>query len=239
MKNQFMVGFAAVTALANLAGPANAEQLQSQNLLQQARIAQASSSSQQPAAVVRMPKKALEKVRWFNAPRQIDLIDDRPIVHDHRTGPEAAQLFDIPIAPLPTAVAQGTAGDNASIPSGGIPVPGNALPYRTSSPLLAGLPTLPKVGFDSNIPAYGLARKMNLPSGTTTNRLCGKMMPHPNPAAALSRPGHLLAHAPVSKSAPAVWVYPRPTGNGSASGGAATSATVHAELKRGALLSGK
>lgn len=237
MKNRWIVGLALVTVLANVGLPVGAEPMHGQDLLQKARLAQASMSYQQPAAVVRMPKKSLEKVRWFNAPRQIDIIDDRPIVHDHRTGPEAAESFDIPIAPIPMQVAQ--AGGNSSIPAGGIQVPGGGLPYRTNTPLLGGLPTLPKVAFDSNIPAHGLAQHSNLPGGTTTNRLAGKMLPKSNPSQPQRRPGDLIAHAPNTNSLPAVWVYDKSTGHGSASGGATTSATVHAELRRGALLSGK
>lgn len=237
MKNRLIVGFAAVTVLANVGLPVGAEPMHGQDLLQKARLAQASVSYQQPAAVVRMPKKSLEKVRWFNAPRQIDIIDDRPIVHDHRTGPEAAESFDIPIVPLPMQVAQ--AGGNSPIPAGGIQVAGGGLPYRTNTPMLGGLPTLPKVAYDSNIPAHGLAKHLNLPGATTTNRLAGKMMPKSNPAQSQRRPGDLIAHLPIGNSSPAVWVYDKSTGHGSAAGGATTSATVHAELRRGALLSGR
>lgn len=87
-------------------------------------------------------KDALEKVQWYHAPREIQILDDRPVINDMRGGqpssmaPSAApmSLNGTPLnaAPLPKS------GFGASnIPIGGFAA-GKPLPAGSSTNMLAG-----------------------------------------------------------------------------------------------------
>lgn len=52
-------------------------------------------------------KGQLEQVRWFTAPKQLQITDERPRVSDLRRAEEAQQNFVIPIGPAPGAPAGG------------------------------------------------------------------------------------------------------------------------------------
>lgn len=137
----------------------------------------------QPANAQKVHKKHLEKARWHNAPRQFQIIDDRPIIKDFREAPAQAEHITMPPAPRgfhgggrgggSGAGGEGPMGGSAPIRAHGAP---GAMPYRTGNGGRS-LP-LPKSGFGrhSNIPARGMAPKNALPSGKSTNRLMGKMM---------------------------------------------------------------
>jgi hypothetical protein len=127
----------------------------------------------------------LDKTRFYTAPRQMQILDERPIIKDFREAPQQAPMIALP--PGPQANGGGYGGNGAGAlgdtPSGG--GPGSApvqlggpgvQPYRTGDN--GGNLPLPKSGFNgpTNIPARGLGPRGPLADATTTNRLMGKMM---------------------------------------------------------------
>ena len=52
-----------------------------------------------PANAQKVHKKHLEKARWHNAPRQFQIIDDRPIIKDFREAPAQAEHITMPPPP--------------------------------------------------------------------------------------------------------------------------------------------
>ncbi len=137
-----------------------------------------------------MKSNKLDKVHFYNAPREVQILDERPNIRDFREAPSSSPMIALPPGPMGGAGGYGGSGGGALGEPGGMggdgapiqlgPAPGQ-LPYRTPNP--SSLP-LPKTGFDrqpSNIPAGGMAPRNALPSGTTTNRLMGKMMPPKTP----------------------------------------------------------
>jgi hypothetical protein len=131
-------------------------------------------------------KKALEKSTFYSAPREIQILDERPVVKDFREAPENAGSIDIPPGPNAGSVGGhggGALGPNggapgANIPAGGLQLPaGNSPTYREAP---AALRTLPKSGFGgSNIPARGMGPRGLLP-GITTG-VVGKIMAQNKP----------------------------------------------------------
>ena len=83
-----------------------------------------------PAQAQRVNTKANEHSKWYNAPRELQIIDDRPIVHDFREAAEAPQYIDLPPGPVSqpgyrSGGAGALPGDGgATLPSGGLPVSG-------------------------------------------------------------------------------------------------------------------
>ncbi|MBZ0190047.1 MAG: hypothetical protein K8F91_27650, partial [Candidatus Obscuribacterales bacterium] len=120
------------------------------------------------------PKK-LDKTTFYNSPRQIQILDERPQIRDFREAPAQQQMIPLPPGPVGSmgsnggggagALGDAPGGSSAPIQMGG---PGD-MPYRT--PNQGSLP-LPKSGFSgpSNIPAGGMAPRNALPGGQTTNR---------------------------------------------------------------------
>lgn len=137
----------------------------------------------------RINSRALEKATFYNAPREIQIIDDRPVVRDFREAPAAEQSIALPPGPNGGGGGGGGGGAGAlengggpsSIPGGGLHIPGVGTDPGYRGPRGQGLP-LPKSGFgrDTNIPARGMGVGP-LPDGTNTNRLMGKML---NPSVA-------------------------------------------------------
>src|SRR4030095_2361408 len=66
---------------------------------------------------VKMRADALEKVQWYKAPKQIQILPAGPIVRDYRTGPEEPETYTIPIGPV--GGAKGANGAGSTIPAGG------------------------------------------------------------------------------------------------------------------------
>lgn len=140
-----------------------------------------------PAALAQnaVSTKALEKTRFYNAPRQIDILDDRPVVRDFREGPESAGQIALPNGPGGGAAGGpgaggvgdfgGGSGANTTIPGGGLHLPGGSSePGYRNAP--AGMRSLPQSGFSgSNIPARGLGPRGILPSGVSTG-VIGKIV---------------------------------------------------------------
>lgn len=143
--------------------------------------------------------KKLDKVNFYNSPRQVQILDERPIIKDFREAPATPSMIALP--PGPQGQGGGYGGNGAGalgdMPSGGdggapiqIPASPGQPNYRT--PGGSSLP-LPKVGNfggqGTNIPARGMGPANALPGGQTTNRLMGKMMaPKPQIGAAGGRP---------------------------------------------------
>ena len=189
-------------------------------------------------------KKHLEKARWHNAPRQFQIIDDRPIIKDFREAPAQSEMISLPPGPQGyggghRGGGSGAMGDSPMGGSGPISAPSapGTMPYRTGD---GGrqLP-LPKSGFGrhTNIPARGMAPKNALPNGTTTNRLMGKMMA---PKKVIGRSGGSPrgmspSTRPTSGGGPKVSTYSGGSGDGYGSGyGGNSSKTT--TLVRGSLL---
>jgi len=127
----------------------------------------------------RIQKDVIQKSVWHTSPREIQILDERPVVKDFREAPEATGSIELPSGPVgyngsgggPGAGALG-GGPGASIPGSGLALPSNGPGYAGSGPVIPGsglaLPSngpgyrasasdLPKSGFGgSNIPARGL-----------------------------------------------------------------------------------
>lgn len=168
--------------------------------------------------------KQLDKATWHKAPLQIQLIDNRPRVTDHRqASEEPTYLINVP------PVQQGQSPTQV-INVGGAPGSGGTLINASK---------LPAAGFGSNIPVGGTAKPNNLPSGMSTNRLAGT---YKAPAAAQPgafRPAQAKPGQARAPQAPVAMIVSRPTG-GSVSGGTTTSANAYGKvLGRGSLLKSK
>jgi hypothetical protein len=72
-----------------------------------------------PAHAQRVRKDLLEKSHWYVAPREYQIIDDRPVIRDFREAPEAAGTVDLP--PGPGMPAGGGGGGGAGALAGGGP----------------------------------------------------------------------------------------------------------------------
>jgi len=195
-----------------------------------------------PAQAQRIKKDSLEKTRWYSAPREFQIIDDRPIIRDFREAPQEAGTIELP--PGPQASGGGGGGGGAmggtpgsSLPSGGLQLGGPNQGFRSAP---AGLGSLPKSGFGgTNIPAKGFAPK-GLQQGNSTNRLMGQMKPQQGQGGGAPRGMSAPSPGPSSgnSSAPAVQSYSGGYGSGS---GAATggSASRTDTMVRGTLLRSK
>jgi hypothetical protein len=198
-----------------------------------------------PANAQSINKNAKEKVRWYTAPREIQIIDDRPVVKDFREAPAAAQSIQLPPGPQSGGGYGGGGGgamggdDGGTLPAGGMPMGGGGPGYRTDAP--GGPVGLPKADFghaQTNIPARGMGPRGPLPGGYTTNRLAGKMMPwspgqgvNPNVGRSMggSRPVARQAAAPAATYAAPGGGYGPSVGGGSYGGGG-SSTSVSAKL---------
>jgi hypothetical protein len=183
-------------------------------------------------------QKARQKASWYNSPREIQIIDERPMVRDFREAPQTPQSIALP--PGPGAAKPGQYGGGAGampeggdvIPSGGMPIGGQGDPgYRTpieTSPV--GLDKADLNHRPSNIPAAGLGPKGPLPGGFSTG-IHGRVSP-PNyaqgqsagPALAGNRSGPAVK-APVVNSYTAGGGYGQSVGTGGGAGGANISLT--------------
>lgn len=185
-----------------------------------------------------MKQNQLDKARFYNSPRQVQILDERPIIKDFREAPAASPQIALP--PGPQGGMGGYGGNGAGalgdVPSGG-PGGGNPIqlggpgvqPYRTQNPNQPGGLPLPKSGFmgPSNIPAGGIGPKQGLQDGTTTNRLMGKMMTPKQPismgggpSGALGRGGGPRKVAPAAAPAASYGAnYGAPQSSGTGYGG--------------------
>lgn len=93
-------------------------------------LASAASAQNAGSGSIRINMNVLKPVTCPHAPLQIDLVDDRPIVHDHRSAAPAVQWFEIPVTPLGAAANDGV----QTVSLGGLPLPGTGARYRMESP---------------------------------------------------------------------------------------------------------
>lgn len=128
----------------------------------------------------------LDKAKFYEAPRELQIIDNRPIIKDFREAPEQGE----PAINMPP----GPAG-SSGLRLGG--QHGDGL--RTSSP------ALPKSGFgESNLPVNGM-RPQGLPAAPRT--FLAKPLPAPPQLAA--RAAHPLRSAPAAVKAPTTPAAPK------------------------------
>lgn len=203
-----------------------------------------------PAHAQRVRKDLLEKSHWYVAPREYQIIDDRPVIRDFREGPEAAGTVDLP--PGPGGPAGGGGGGGAGALAGGGPGstptasethPGGPNQGFRNAP--ASMTSLPHAGFtpggqNSNMrslksPAKGLA------NGNSTNMLNGKMLTQPKGVGASAGPGRGMSPSAGRASgpaAPAVAGYSGGYGSGSGSGSGGSASRTDTSV-RGTLLRSK
>lgn len=148
-------------------------------------------------------QKARQKADFYNAPRRIQIIDERPIISDFREAPVPQQQIQLP--PGPQGYGPGGGGQGGMQNGGGpmqVPAGPGMLPYRTpSNPMGA----LPKVGFGqwSNIPQRGMAPQQALPSGRSSGgHVAVPQMARPQQQQQARRPG-VSAPRPVAQARPA------------------------------------
>lgn len=193
----------------------------------------------------RVNKNALEKTKFYEAPREVQIIDDRPVVRDFREAPQDAGSIELPPGPQGAGGSSGGGGAGAlgggapsSIPAGGMPIGGPNQGYRT--PAGERVP-LPKSGFGgpSNIPARGMGPRGALPDASSTNRLMGKML---NPGVAkgvAAGPSRGMAPTPQrtngNYSGPPAATYSGGYGNGTGSGYGGSASQTQSNV-RGSLL---
>jgi len=154
-----------------------------------------------PAHAQKVRMKAMEKASFYTAPREIQILDDRPTVRDFREAPQSEQSIDLP--PGPNSGSRGAGDLPATLPAGGMSLGRPQQGYRLPSGDAA---TLPRSGFgQTNIPARGMGPVAALPDGATTNRLMDHVRP-PRGALIVSAPrlthsgGGYVAPAPVAQS---------------------------------------
>ena len=195
-------------------------------------IMSAPANAQQPT----IKEKTIHKANFYNSPRQIQIVDKRPINHECREAPQALGMMHRPPPP------QGFGGAGGGGGNGGVPGMGNGMggadpvmqlpagdgiaPYRTpSNPMGA----LPKSGFNgpSNIPARGMGPRTALPGGTTTG-VHGHVNPfaHAAPTAASAGSRQAAVARPASAAPVASYGGGNYTsaGSGNTGGGGASTA---------------
>jgi hypothetical protein len=164
---------------------------------------------------------AMERSRFYNAPREIQILDERPVVRDFREAPSAVPSFQLPPGPQ---------GAGNLVPAGG----GNA-GFRTpqsSSPI--GLPRADFGHAQSNIPS-SLGAPRGLPKGTQTGVMGNLPTPKMGgrPAAPMAR--NPVATAPARPAAPQQMMSYGP-GYGSAPSVGSSNASRSTQSLRGNLL---
>ena len=178
----------------------------------------------------KIDQKALGKATWHESPREIQILDERPVIRDFREAPAAAQQIELPPGPQGSGGGYGGNGGGAlgggapSLPAGGMQLGNGSSPgYRTPSAA-----ALPKSGFGgpSNIPARGMAPRGSLPG--VNQSVLGNIMAKPKGAGSGAGPAGGMA-PPTGRSngnsnAPAVANYGGyGTGSGTGTGGASST----------------
>ena len=187
--------------------------------------------------------KSREKVRWYNAPREFQIIDDRPVVRDFREAPSSPSGFQLPpgpgSAPGFTGGGAGAMGDDGggTLPAGGMPIGGGGgqPAYKSDLGPLGGLPKADFGHAQTNIPARGMGPKGPLPGGFSTG-IHGKVMPFnkAQPQSASPAAGRRAAAAPSGP--PPVPVHSYSGGYGQPSGGYSSSGSSSSTNVHGTLL---
>jgi hypothetical protein len=128
-----------------------------------------------PAKAESIKVTAKEKVNWYSASRQLQIIDDRPMVRDFRSLPQQEQTIELPNQPMAAAVGgQGAGSMNAgscdTIPRGGLHITTKNLAYRTPQGSDSSQNTNAKVSSDNaratNAPALNPTHSFPRPRGS-------------------------------------------------------------------------
>lgn len=199
------------------------------------------------AGAQQVNSKARQKASWYNAPREIQIIDERPVVRDFREAPGQADMIQLPPGPQGFGGPGGGGGAGAMgdggggepvLPAGGMPIGNGGGPGYRNAPQ-SGIP-LDKVGFTrspSNIPAGGIKPKGVLPNGQTTGVHGSLMTPIAKQAvpgsgagnrAAMGMPARQAAAAPAASYGN----YTSPSGGSSSSGMGSSTAVRGVLLNR-------
>lgn len=110
----------------------------------------------------KIDKRHLDKVKPYNAPRQIDIINESPIIHNHLVPEQEPDTFEINVSAPPVQ-----AGRHFVIGSPGA-ASGVAIPFRSRNPNLgSGFLAPASDMYRTNIPAR-LPISNNLPAGQST-----------------------------------------------------------------------
>lgn len=195
----------------------------------------------------KIDQRKLDKTTFYSAPRQMQILDERPIIKDFREAPAAPQQIELP--PGPQGFGGGGGGGAGALQGGGPGGGGGSAPMqmggpvvqpRTSNGMVPSAGALPRSGFGpSNIPARGLGPKGPLADGTNTNRLMGKMMTPPKAQGASVGPARGMApsRGPTNGNynGPAVSSYSGGYGSGSGAGFGGSSSRTDTSV-RGSLL---
>ncbi len=197
-----------------------------------------------PAQAQKVKTDSLDKTRFYNAPRQFQIVDDRPIIRDFREAPQEAGTIDLPAGPQGGGGAGGGSGGGAyggpgsSLPAGGLQLGGPSQGFRSAP---TGLGSLPKSGFGAtNIPARGLGPRGALPGAQSTNQLMGKMLNQGKGVGAAAPRGMSPSggRSAGKYTGPAVQSYGGGYGTGSGSAYGGSSSRTESSV-RGKLLNAK
>lgn len=150
--------------------------------------------------------RGLPHTKFWAAPLQADVDDERTIFHFHPSQVDDSEPIDGMLMPLAERHVKG-------------PSMGAARGLRTDMPMVGGLKQLPQAGFRSNMPKQRVVNS-DLPAGYTTQGLGGNLKAwRPSlPAGAPTRgtPGRMPAAQPAgAKQTPVVASEPRLSGVGS------------------------
>jgi hypothetical protein len=187
----------------------------------------------------RVKTNAQEKSTWYSAPHEFQIVDERPVIKDFRSAPQAAGSIELPPAPQGFGGAGGGGGSGAlgggsgaAPPAGGIGIPGSGPAYRSEQA------ALPKSGFGGSNIGKGLHPGGMLPG--VNQGIVGKMMNQQKPGPGSAGPAKGMSvnpgHTSGNSSAPAAATYSGGYGSGSGSsfGGSAsrTDTSVRGSLLR-------
>lgn len=188
--------------------------------------------------------KVRQKASWYNAPREVQIIDERPVIRDFREAPAAPSMIQLPPGPQGFGGPGGGGGGGAMgdggggspvLPAGGMPIGGGAGDPGYRTPSMGGLP-LDKAGFTarpSNIPAGGIRPKGVLPNGQTTGVHGSLMTPTAHQVAPGTGAGARQSMAPARMATPAASYggnYTQAPVGGSSAGGSGASTAVRGVL---------
>ncbi|HEY9791803.1 MAG TPA: hypothetical protein V6D22_15470 [Candidatus Obscuribacterales bacterium] len=182
-------------------------------------------SSLSPAYADRVNANAMEKSHWYSAPREIQIINEEPVVRDFREAPTAPRSIDLPNGP------SGNSGLVNGMHVGG--GPGYRTPY-SSNPV--GLPKADFGHASSNIPASLMSPRKGLPNGTSARQMSAPISA-PKFAKSPAAPSPVHTAAPVRPAAPVSVMTYAPSGGNYGNSVGSGGGTYTKTGVRGSLLS--